>query len=499
MVSTQSKSFPQKWLLTMSIYLILIGVGSRMLVIGGSKYLNQSAENLAVLGALEVSEGKNIFPTNTVSPFRLYTYTPVHAWLVGTLISPLKSKSTLARAYAIRFLSFVFLILSFFVFWKFFIHGNDIPNILFAMGLALGLSEFGNYGLSGRNDTLALMFEIVAGSFFVCWIQKRTNYLLLFFSLSCSLALLTRQNSASMIISGGLFLLLNRRWRELLLVTISFLTIMSVELLAINHYFPYFWSHSFKTHIGVWRAFYWLHPSTLFFIACYFLFFVLGLKNILKTDTAPKISFLKLAILVSAVLSFILIHRHGAWLNYFLETILLLSFFTSRELVELFKENGPSKTKHYLSFIIAGFALFICAYNLIRTQTQFKGLARLDFPGATAQLKSIAPQGGVSLGAWAQGLGVYLRDWELIGPEILNGGHYGEANYKNFQWVYQNLKQKIETPSPPALVYVNPDCGGTKTASPLIADPHLKELMGNYQLKTVLYSWLCVYMKPNES
>jgi len=80
-----------------------------------------------------------------------------------------------------------------------------------------------------------------------------------------------------------------------------------------------------------------------------------------------------------------------------------------------------------------------------------------------------------------------LRDWEWIGPEILNGSHYGEANYAQFFGVYETLEKKIASSTPPALLYVNPDCGGAKTAAPLISDPHFLKLMGQYQLKSVIY------------
>jgi hypothetical protein len=110
--------------------------------------------------------------------------------------------------------------------------------------------------------------------------------------------------------------------------------------------------------------------------------------------------------------------------------------------------------------------------------------------------RTLAPQGGIILGALAQGIGVHLRDWEIFGPEILNGAHYGETNYRHFKWVYEEISQLSQSAAPPALLYANPNCGEAKIADPLISDPYLKPLIKHYQLKEVVYPWLCLYVAP---
>lgn len=487
------------WLCALCLSLILLGITSRMAVIGLSRYLNQSAENSAISGILDVSESKNIYPNQSTTPFRLYTYTPLQALIVGKLLAPLKHSSVMTRVYLIRLTSFFFMFLSFFIFWKFYFRGNGISMYYFLLALGLSLSEFGNYALSGRNDALALLLEISAGTFFINWITQQKKTLLIPYACFCSLALLARQNSAAMIIGGILYLLANRKYHEFFLASLTFTIFTMFSFLMISHLFPDFWTHSFKTHVGVWRAFYWLHLNSLQFFACYSLFLFLGARNLFRRNESQTIFFLKLVAAISFLISAVLIHRHGAWLNYFFETLIILIFFVSRELLHTATLPQNSKTRILLALAIPFYAILISFVNLTKASKQYRSLAFLEFTEAAKKVQKLAPQGGVSLGAWAQGLGVHLRDWEIIGPEILNGSHYGEANYSNFKWVYEKLNTKINSANPPALLYVNPKCGGTNMAAPLISDPYLMPLMGNYKLSAVIYPWLCLYSRQTSA
>jgi hypothetical protein len=479
--------------------LIFATVGSRAFIMGAGNYLNQSAENSALAGAIDFSERKPLFPDTQAGKFRLYTYTPLHAWLVGTLLKPLPIHSLIKKVYVIRLTSFLFLFAIYTLLWNFHIQPRKIPRLCFLFAIALSLSEIGNYVLTGRNDFLALFFEILGSVLFVTWIQSKQGWLLSAFAATCTLSFLTRQNMIGMILAGCIYLLARLKFKEFILLILSYSLLLGSSLFAIFRSQPHFLEHSFKSHAVFWRPFYWTEFSTLSFLICHAFFLFLVFKNITRKHTSESINFLKLAFFTSALVPCIQIYHPGAWLNYFFESILIGIVFCSEELLQVDKLPPKSNYRRFISFCFVLVPLVISTIALLKARKQASSYAFYDFSRGAETARKLAPQGGITLGPLAQGLGVYLRDWEMIGPEILNGTHYGETNYLRFQWVYDKLARLKETQSPPALLYVEPQCGKTPTADSLISDPHLKPIMGHYRLEKVIYSWLCLYSAPKNS
>ncbi len=480
-------------ILKFSLVLLFLGVSSRMVVMGLGSYLNQSAENAALAGVLDVSENKNIFPSSDISPFRLYTYTPLHAWIVGFFIKPFQSLSLMSRVYMIRLTSLLFLSLIYLLLWKYYIKPLSISGMAFFISIGLSISEFGNYALTARNDFLALLIEILAGVFFISWIRTQKKWQLILFAISCSLSFLTRQNMFGMILAGEIYLLTNRRFSSLLLINFVYLLFLSTSLGLIVFYYPDFLNHSFKAHAVLWRPFYWKQLSTLSFFTCYSLFIFLLIIQLTKKQISPVLKFLKIALFTSALIPVLQIYRPGGWLNYFFETILFSLVFSSLEISHVQQLSQTSYYRKFVTYSIVTLSVITLLISFFKAKKQFDSTAFLDYSKGAQIVKELAPQGGITLGALAQGFGVHLRDWEIMGPELLNGAHYAESNHSHFKWVYEQLSLKVKSQSPPVLLYVHPDCGEPKIAAPLISDRRLRKLIGNYQLKTQIYPWLCLY------
>ena len=491
--------FLSKGLFLFCITFIFLGVGSRMVVIGMSRYFNQSAENAALNGVLDLSEGTNIYPPNTISHFRLFTYTPLHALLIGSLIKPLKQFSLLTRVYAVRLSSFFLLLLIYYLIWQFHLKPHSLSFSVMILAIALSFSEFGNYALSARNDFLALFFEVLASVFFLSWIKKQTYSWLVIFAVTCVLTFLTRQNTVGMVLAGGGYLLLTKRFREFIVLSIIYCSSLIIGLFLTGHFYPYFFDHAFKAHAIFWRPFYWTELSTISFFICYSSFLFLSLRFLAKPQASKSLSFLKLSVFTSALGPAIQIYRPGAWFNYFFESILFLIVFCALEISFINQLAVGSRYRKLIVLCMVFISITIGSLHLFKAKKQFTSTAFLNFANSAEKVRELAPTGGVTLGALGQGIGVYLRDWEVLGPEILNGAHYGETNYPHFKWAYQRLATLINSETPPALLYANLNCGADKEASVLISDPYLMPLMGAYQLHTVIAPWLCLYKPKKQS
>jgi hypothetical protein len=467
-----------------------------MVVMGTGTYLNQSAENASLSGALDVSEGKNIFPDKTVFPFRLYTYTPLHAWLAGNLIKPFQNFPIMARVYLVRLFSLFCLFAIYIVLWRYYIKPIGSSFFIFFISVALSFSEMANYALTGRNDFLALFFEVLAGTLFLSWIRTKHSWFLALFPWVCVLSFLTRQNVLGMILGAEVYFLLKRDIKSMVRVGVSYTLVLGSSLAFILHYFPYFWDHSFRAHAVYWRPFYWTEPATLAFLICYSLFIVLTLISITKRQPSTVLQFVKIAVITSSIVPAIQIFRPGAWLNYFFEPILLSTCFCCLELTRINSLPHQNRYRKFVAVFMIIVSLITFSISALKAQKQWTLTAFLPYQEGAETIRKISPQGGIILGSLAQGLGVHLRDWEFLGPEILNGAHYGETNYSHFKWVYSELSNRIQSANPPALLYANPNCGEAKTAEPLLSDPYLIPLIKHFQLKDILYPWLCFYVAP---
>lgn len=467
-----------------------------MLVMGTGSYLNQSAENASLAGALDVSEGKNIFPDKTVIPFRLYTYTPMHAWIVGNLIKPFNNSNLMARVYLVRLFSLFCLIAIYILLWRYYVSPLGTSLLIFLISVALSVSELANYALTARNDFLAILFEIAAGAIFLSWIEWKKSWQLSLFPLLCVLSFLTRQNVLGMVLAAEIYLLLKKDFKSMLKVGMIYTLTLGSSLGLILHFYPQFWDHSFKAHAVYWRPFYWTEPATLTFLVCYSLFLLLASLSFFKRQSSATMQFLKLSILTSALIPAIQIFRPGAWLNYFFEPIIFSIYFCCLELTQINSLKHKTRLKTIVAILMVVISVVTCSISILKAQKQWTSTAFLPYREGADITRRMAPKGGIILGALAQGIGVHLRDWEILGPEILNGAHYGETNYPHFKWVYEEISQLAQSASPPALLYANPNCGEAKIADPLISDPYVKPLIKNYQLKEVIYPWLCLYVAP---
>ena len=399
----------------------------------------------------------------------------------------------MTRVYLARLSSLLALLMIYFLLWKYFIKSLKISTIAFICAIALSLSEIGNYALTGRNDFLAIFFEVLAACFFVRGIHQPGTRWIILTSLSCTLAFFTRQNLFGVIGGSLLFLAYQKNFKKILILGFSYVFFISITFFTVSHFEPHFLDHSFKAHTVIWRAFYWGELSTLSFFICYSLFILLFLSQISQKTSVAEIFFLKILVLSSSIIPLIHLYRPGSWLNYFFEPIFYAIPICALKLDSLTLLSPTSKKRQAFAasfIIVCGLSSVIALW---KAKVQYRTTAFFEYERGAQQVRELAPQGGITLGGLAQGIGVYLRDWEIFGPEILNGAHFGETNYPHFKWVYETLDQHLKQNRSPALLYAHPKCAQNVSAETIITDPYLLPLMGSYRLKKVIYPWLCLY------
>jgi hypothetical protein len=201
-----------------------VALTARVAVLYFGHNYNVAAEANGLYGILELADGKDLYPQKEVRPYFVYLYPPVHPYFSAAVLKSFRLEGLRERVLSVRLLSILFGILSLFLLWKARPRESVWTKTVFGLVLLLSLSKLADYLPSTRNDCFALFLELAAFASFLAYLRGGLKRYFSGFVGFAILAVLTRQNSVSIITAGTLWLLINRRYQAGFFAALTFAT-----------------------------------------------------------------------------------------------------------------------------------------------------------------------------------------------------------------------------------------------------------------------------------
>lgn len=462
-----------------------------------SNNLNIAVEANGLYGLLAVSDGSPLYAAKDQTPFSLYIYTPLQAYLGGLPLRWLPPLSIYSKAIFARLLSLIAIATALFALWHFVLRRAKISVEIFLFALLLGFSKFADYATSSRNDMLCVMFEVLALCGFLTWIKNQDRVPLALFWGCAIAAFFTRQTGVVIFGAGMLWLLLHRKWNLLLLLGSTYLFAIVALMGWLQHASGgAFWEQAMVSNFRKgFRPFLLAlrNPSMLTFYANYSLFFVLAFLGFRSSGEAfwkEANSFLKIALGVSLLFGLLFFFRPGGDVNYFFPFLVLCLPFAAVGLEKL-QKSLSGRSLLILVSLQAGVIVSTVTY---KTYLASK-LAFLPYARVANYIQTHYPKYVFLSGNQALNMNLYLKDWAIFGPEVANSSMVAFHAGKPLSWVFDRLEKEVESHNISAIIIANDECekgyrfSHHPSLSPIL-DPH-------FTFRIKLEDWLCIW-EPTE-
>lgn len=295
-------------------------------------------------------------------PYTITQYTPLYYIICDFVISALSIESS--EFYMIRIISrgvsMIFLIGSMFLFFKIMIcQFNLSKKIAFLFSSLLVVFTFPWSSLS-RPDGLILFFVLSAFYFLIRYINSNHSQSILFVGLCSFFAIASKQNGLILPLIVGVFFLLTKNWKAILLLIIGFVStlfLMYLILIIGKYDLTYLRANiidGINNKIDVSYALKGAYKDFLIYFGLFSITVIIIIKNKIKDWLIPSnsINFLFMVSLVSwFIISVIFALKTGSGVNYFNELITIMLLILAYEL----RNNNSSEIelKKMSSFLLA--------------------------------------------------------------------------------------------------------------------------------------------------
>jgi hypothetical protein len=301
-----------------------------------------NGESNNIWNAMNVAHGKPIYSNPEALPLEVFQYTPLsqipiiaYAYLLDDTspyylywITVLGRLTALAANCITAWLIYRLLKVVF-----------QIPsNLAFAGGIMV-LTSFTHAAFAVRPDALTLLVStwVSIGFFGAIHSNKQRN--LIFYSFLTAFAVLFKQDAFFLLIPVGIFLLYERKWLQVIYISVSFVTGLLVFLgvghLLFGHFFLYSITQGIKTPGHLSQAFLVFDKFTSLFLVQFILGIVIAGYYIIIEEENRLTSLLSINFITLLFLAFTGSFKSGAWINYYSAAIiwsvpLIVFYFVKR-------------------------------------------------------------------------------------------------------------------------------------------------------------------------
>ncbi len=326
-------------------------------------------ESNNIWNALKVAQGKPLYSNPEDTPFEIFQYTPVSQIpiIIASKIfndnSPTYVYKVLLTGRSINLFFNLFTIYLVYLILGIF----GVKSILRLSTTLLSFALLTQLSFAVRPDSCALFLMILSIYLFIKAYFKNKPNLFLVSGTILALSFFVKQDSFLIISALGLFLLLNRKWKETFTFSLSFIAPLAILLFLFKLSFgPYFLS-SITGGVSTGYDFAQLKSVFIRFLDFYAIVFFIGLvffiTNILKYTSKKSNLLLLLLYIFSLLIALFSSLKKGSWINYYNPFVIY-----SLILIAVTLSQNKIHEKKYSSPIISGITLgLMCLFLFQQT------------------------------------------------------------------------------------------------------------------------------------
>ncbi len=277
-----------------------------------------------IWNALNVANGKPLYTNPEDTPFEIFQYTPLSQLPVIAAAKYFNSTSENYAYYVMvlgRLFSLIFNILTFYIVY---ITLKNSLNVSRTLSLAAAITGFGlltHLAFAIRPDAMSLFLTILSVCFFSkAYFQKQYSYYI-YCGVTFGISFFAKQDSFLILSALGLFLLINKSWKELLTLAVSFL----VSFVSLLFIFKVVFGNFFLFSIvgGLSQGYSAVQAYDVFkrFLTFYGVLLCIGITGIfvLVKNVLPEKRgfFLLILCMVSFLIAASSSLKLGSWMNYY--------------------------------------------------------------------------------------------------------------------------------------------------------------------------------------
>jgi hypothetical protein len=321
-----------------------------------------------IWSAMNVAHGKQMYTHPEETPFEIFQYTPVSQLPIILGAKIFNSESANYSYYVLvfgRICSLVFNLLTFYLLYRLMFTVFKVSKTLSLAAVLVGFGLLTHLAFGIRPDALSLLFIFISVYVFAVSYFKNEGKKIFVSSIFFAFSFFIKQDSFLILSGIGLFLMVEKKWKLIFQLAISFAISFVVFLLLFKSLFgPNFMLSIFgglsqgfeiKQIVMVFERFLNFY-NYLLFIAIVFTVMVLK-----KAGDSSISYFLVFISIVSFSIAFITSVKLGSWINYYTQFVIysiLLIFYMVNYYNKLEDKKIVESAMTYFSLVVVAIFIF---------------------------------------------------------------------------------------------------------------------------------------------
>lgn len=321
-----------------------------------------------IWSAMNVANGKQMYTHPEESPFEIFQYTPVSQFPI-ILGAKLFNSESMNYSYLVlvfgRVCSLIFNLLTFYLLYRLMFYVFKVSKTLSLSAFIVGFGLLTHLAFGIRPDAMSLLFIVFSIYLFAISFFQNEGKNMFISSIFFAFSFFIKQDSFLILSGIGLFLLIEKKWKLIFHLAISFIVSFVAFLLLFKFLFgPHFMLSIFgglsqgfevKQIIMVFERFLNFY-NYLLFIAL--VFAVIVLKKAVDSTISYFLVFISI---VSFSIALITSVKLGSWINYYTQFVIysiLLIFFMVNYLNRLEDKKIVETAMTYFSLVVVMIFIF---------------------------------------------------------------------------------------------------------------------------------------------
>lgn len=330
-----------------------------------------------IWNALQVANMKPMYSNPEDTPFQIFQYTPLSQVPI-IIASKLFDAESLNYAYKVMVVGRLSsLILNIMTFYFLFLLLKNCLNVSRILSLTAAICGFGlltHLSFSIRPDAMSLFFSVYSVYLFSkAYLLEKINYYILC-GFTFALSFFVKQDSFLILSALGLCLLLNKSWKNLLFLSLSFT--VSIVLLLFIHVII-FGEYFFTSIFGGLSMGHTIEQAQVvferflqFYSLIFYLVIIFGYLIVRKFTQKKEGHFLLILTVVSFLIAMATSFKLGSGISYYIQFVtysILLIFYVIHQINNGDRKFVIEKALNYLTMVIVSLFIFQQVFHYTST------------------------------------------------------------------------------------------------------------------------------------